>query len=89
VSNTAIELKDIRSTLFLRLEHVTECIGGPIPKSGPSHVATIDMYIWLQVCFFLSLLPNSVVNRFQRMGRRQSLWPSASLVTSSTLKSVR
>ncbi|KAJ7353444.1 hypothetical protein DFH08DRAFT_987861 [Mycena albidolilacea] len=48
VSNTAIELKDIRSTLFLRLEHVTECVGGPIPKSGPSHVATIDMYIWLQ-----------------------------------------
>jgi hypothetical protein len=72
VSNTAIELKDIRSTLFLHLEHVTECVGGPIPKSGPSHVATIDMYIWLQVRFFLSLLPNSVVNRFQRMGRRRS-----------------
>lgn len=46
VSNTSIELRDIESTIFLRLKDVTECVGGP---ASTNPLSTINVHLWLQV----------------------------------------
>ncbi|KAJ7837253.1 hypothetical protein B0H14DRAFT_2589348 [Mycena olivaceomarginata] len=45
VSDTPIELRDIKSTVFLRLKNVTECVGGPAPTNP---LPTINVHLWLQ-----------------------------------------
>jgi hypothetical protein len=46
-TNTAIELLDAKSTILLRLPHITECLGGP---SCLPLVPTVNVRLWLQVC---------------------------------------
>jgi hypothetical protein len=49
-SDAPIELHDSKSTIFLRLAHITNCVGGPSKQTDPNSTLTLEVHLWLQVC---------------------------------------
>ncbi|KAJ7843562.1 hypothetical protein B0H14DRAFT_2585701 [Mycena olivaceomarginata] len=47
-SDAPIELHDSKSTIFLRLAHITNCVGGPSKQTDPNSTPTLEVHFWLQ-----------------------------------------
>ncbi|KAJ7827532.1 hypothetical protein B0H14DRAFT_2595245 [Mycena olivaceomarginata] len=47
-SDAPIELHDSKSTIFLRLAHITNCIGSPSKQTDPNSTPTLEVHLWLQ-----------------------------------------
>ncbi|KAJ7323241.1 hypothetical protein DFH08DRAFT_817814 [Mycena albidolilacea] len=47
-SDAPIELHDSKSTIFLRLAHITNCVGGPSKQTDPNSTPTLEVHLWLQ-----------------------------------------
>ncbi|KAJ7315533.1 hypothetical protein DFH08DRAFT_820464 [Mycena albidolilacea] len=47
-SDAPIELHDSKSTISLRLAHITNCVGGPSKQTDPNSTPTLEVHLWLQ-----------------------------------------